>query len=112
MLTIGERLINEPLNNTSLAMNYNKFYFTCKVDKSYGEDQPIAFIFEFEDGSSIYYNRTEDTITPLKQYGDALKFKIEDAHAVYEKRLKRLMLQSKNKYIAKGRYADYDNYSR
>ena len=112
MLTIGERIVNEPLNNTCLYMNYKDFYFRCKVDKGYGTEQPLGFVFEFEDESSLYYNNSQHTITKIKEYGQAERFTLEDADYLYANRLKRIMMNSKNKYIAKGKNADYDNYSK
>lgn len=112
MLTIGERMVNEPLNNTSLYLTFREYSFKCSVNKSYGKDQPIGFTFEFEDGSSLYYNRTDKTITRIKDFGQAHTFTAENANYLFENRLKRIMMSAKNKYIAKGKNANYDNYSR
>lgn len=110
MLTIGERMVNEPLNYTSISMDYLNFHFTCKLEKGYGSNLSINYRFIFSDGSEALYNKSSETLIKTKNYGQSSKFELEDAQFLFANRLKRIMMYSNQQgYIAKGRYADYDN---
>lgn len=110
MLTIGERVVNEPLNYTSISMTYRDFQFTCKLEKGYGSNLCILYRFIFSDGSEALYNKTSETLTKTKNYGQASNFGLETAQFLFANTLKRIMMCSNQQgYSARGRYADYDN---
>lgn len=89
------RMVNEPLGITSLNSSYEGFKFKCDLCKNYSNERNLIFKFTFSDGSCLIYNRTNQTINRIKDYGQANKFTLEHANSIYQNRLKRIMFNSR-----------------